>query len=31
MQALVWCGIELRKKVAIADVESIDVQTYWSA
>ena len=31
MQALVWCGIELRKKVAIDDVESIDVQTYWSA
>jgi 2-methylcitrate dehydratase len=31
MQALVWCGIELRKRVAIDDIESIDVQTYWSA
>jgi 2-methylcitrate dehydratase len=31
MQALVWCAIELRKKVAIDDIESIDVETYWSA
>lgn len=31
MQALVWCGIELRKRVAVDDIESIDVQTYWSA
>ena len=31
MQALVWCAIELRKKVAVEDIESIDVETYWSA
>jgi 2-methylcitrate dehydratase len=31
MQALVWCAIELRRKVAIEDIESIDVETYWSA
>jgi 2-methylcitrate dehydratase len=31
MQALVWAAIELRKQVAIDDIESIDVETYWSA
>ena len=31
MQALVWCGIELHKQVRADDIESIDVQTYWSA
>jgi 2-methylcitrate dehydratase len=31
MQALVWCAIELRGKVAVEDIESIDVETYWSA
>ena len=31
MQALVWCGIELHKQVRAEDIESIDVQTYWSA
>jgi 2-methylcitrate dehydratase len=31
MQALVWCAIELREKVAVEDIESIDVETYWSA
>jgi len=31
MQALVWAAIELRKKVSIDRIESIDVETYWSA
>jgi 2-methylcitrate dehydratase len=31
MQALVWCALELRKKVAIEDIETVDVETYWSA
>lgn len=31
MQALVWCAIELRRKVAVEQIESIDVETYWSA
>ncbi|MCW5603234.1 MAG: MmgE/PrpD family protein [Burkholderiales bacterium] len=31
MQALVWAAIELRRKVAIEDLASVDVQTYWSA
>lgn len=31
MQALVWCGIELHKQLRAEDIESIDVQTYWSA
>ena len=31
MQALVWAGIELRKQVAVEQLEAIDVQTYWSA
>ena len=31
MQALVWAAIELRKKVAVEDIEEIDVETYWSA
>jgi 2-methylcitrate dehydratase len=31
MQALVWAAIELRKKVPVEDIESIDVETYWSA
>ncbi len=31
MQALVWAAIELRKQVAVEDIESIDVETYWSA
>lgn len=30
MQALVWAGIEIRKKVAIDDIVDIDVETYWS-
>ncbi len=31
MQALVWCAIELREKLAGRDVASIEVRTYWSA
>jgi 2-methylcitrate dehydratase len=31
MQALVWAAIELRKTVSIDDIESVDVETYWSA
>ena len=31
MQALVWAAIEIRKQVAAEDIESIDVETYWSA
>jgi len=31
MQALVWAAIELREKVSIDRIESIDVETYWSA
>ena len=31
MQLAVWAGIELRKQVAIDDLESIDVDTYWQA
>jgi 2-methylcitrate dehydratase len=31
MQALVWAAIELRKQVAVEKIESIDVETYWSA
>lgn len=31
MQALVWAAIELRKKVAVDQITSIDVETYWSA
>ena len=31
MQALVWAAIELRKQVAIDQIDSVDVETYWSA
>jgi 2-methylcitrate dehydratase len=31
MQALVWAAIELRRQVSIGDIDSIDVETYWSA
>jgi len=31
MQALVWCAIELRKKVPVDQIAEIDVETYWSA
>ena len=31
MQALVWAAIELRKQVAVEDIASVDVETYWSA
>jgi 2-methylcitrate dehydratase len=31
MQALVWAALELRKHVSAEDVESVDVETYWSA
>jgi len=31
MQALVWCAIELRKKVPVDQIADIDVETYWSA
>ena len=31
MQALVWAAIELRKQVDVEKIESIDVETYWSA
>jgi 2-methylcitrate dehydratase len=30
-QAPLWIALELRRKVAIADIESIDVQTYYTA
>ena len=31
MQALVWAAIDIRKQVAVENIESIDVETYWSA
>lgn len=31
MQALVWAGIELHKRVKAEDLAEVDVQTYWSA
>ena len=31
MQALVWAAIELRKQISADEVESVDVETYWSA
>lgn len=31
MQALVWAAIELRKQVSIDQIDSVDVETYWSA
>ena len=31
MQAMVWAAIELRQKVAVKDIASINVETYWSA
>jgi 2-methylcitrate dehydratase len=31
MQALVWAALELRKQVPVKNIESIDVETYWSA
>jgi 2-methylcitrate dehydratase len=31
MQALVWCAIELREKLAGREVADIEVHTYWSA
>ena len=31
MQALVWAAIEIRKQVPVDAIESIDVETYWSA
>lgn len=31
LQAAVWCGIELGKKLAESEVEAVEIETYWSA
>ena len=31
LQAAVWCGIELGRKLTDEEIESVEIETYWSA